>query len=76
MPIVSGNVSLYNETEGEAILPTPVIGGVGVLADQAKDRLPGFWFGTKVEFTDGGMCSLLLLLLIVWAAFGWEKRSA
>ncbi|MEE2688641.1 MAG: phosphoribosylformylglycinamidine synthase subunit PurL [Pseudomonadota bacterium] len=32
-PIVSGNVSLYNETNGEAILPTPVIGGVGHIAD-------------------------------------------
>ena len=31
MPIVSGNVSLYNETEGEAILPTPTIGAVGLL---------------------------------------------
>lgn len=35
-PVVSGNVSLYNETNGEAILPTPVIGGVGVIADVAK----------------------------------------
>ncbi|MXN63758.1 phosphoribosylformylglycinamidine synthase subunit PurL [Stappia sp. GBMRC 2046] len=33
MPIVSGNVSLYNETHGEAILPTPAIGGVGLLPD-------------------------------------------
>ncbi|MDX1737348.1 MAG: phosphoribosylformylglycinamidine synthase subunit PurL [Alphaproteobacteria bacterium] len=32
-PVVSGNVSLYNETNGEAILPTPVIGGVGVISD-------------------------------------------
>jgi phosphoribosylformylglycinamidine synthase len=32
-PIVSGNVSLYNETNGRAILPTPVIGGVGLIAD-------------------------------------------
>jgi phosphoribosylformylglycinamidine synthase len=32
-PIVSGNVSLYNETEGAAILPTPAIGGLGVLED-------------------------------------------
>jgi phosphoribosylformylglycinamidine synthase len=32
-PVVSGNVSLYNETEGRAILPTPAIGGVGVLDD-------------------------------------------
>jgi phosphoribosylformylglycinamidine synthase II len=35
-PVVSGNVSLYNETDGEAILPTPVIGGVGVLDDVSK----------------------------------------
>ena len=32
MPIVSGNVSLYNETDGAAILPTPTIGAVGLLA--------------------------------------------
>jgi phosphoribosylformylglycinamidine synthase len=32
-PVVSGNVSLYNETNGEAILPTPAIGGVGILPD-------------------------------------------
>jgi len=32
-PIVSGNVSLYNETNGSGILPTPAIGGVGLMAD-------------------------------------------
>ena len=32
-PVVSGNVSLYNETNGRAILPTPTIGGVGVIDD-------------------------------------------
>ncbi len=32
-PVVSGNVSLYNETSGRAILPTPVIGGVGLITD-------------------------------------------
>ena len=31
MPIVSGNVSLYNETDGNAILPTPTIGAVGLI---------------------------------------------
>ncbi|MBM2291219.1 phosphoribosylformylglycinamidine synthase subunit PurL [Sulfitobacter pseudonitzschiae] len=31
MPIVSGNVSLYNETDGKGILPTPTIGAVGIL---------------------------------------------
>jgi len=35
-PVVSGNVSLYNETLGEAILPTPAIGGVGLLDDVSK----------------------------------------
>ena len=34
-PVVSGNVSLYNETEGQGILPTPAIGGLGVL-DRAE----------------------------------------
>jgi phosphoribosylformylglycinamidine synthase len=35
-PIVSGNVSLYNETNGVAIPPTPAIGGVGLIPDIAK----------------------------------------
>jgi phosphoribosylformylglycinamidine synthase len=46
-PIVSGNVSLYNETKaedgtGSAILPTPAIGGVGLLADWSKSATIGF----------------------------------
>ncbi len=35
-PIVSGNVSLYNETNGQGILPTPTIGGVGLLGDWSQ----------------------------------------
>ncbi|GIL41884.1 phosphoribosylformylglycinamidine synthase subunit PurL [Roseiterribacter gracilis] len=35
-PVVSGNVSLYNETDGEPILPTPAIGGVGLLDDARR----------------------------------------
>ena len=35
-PVVSGNVSLYNETDGEAIFPCPVIGMVGTIADVKK----------------------------------------
>jgi phosphoribosylformylglycinamidine synthase II len=35
-PIVSGNVSLYNETNGRGILPTPAIGGVGLIDDWSK----------------------------------------
>ncbi len=35
-PVVSGNVSLYNETNGQGILPTPAIGGVGLMQDVTK----------------------------------------
>ncbi len=35
-PVVSGNVSLYNETNGVAIPPTPAIGGVGLMKDSSK----------------------------------------
>src|SRR3954467_14600983 len=46
-PVVSGNVSLYNETKGDdgsslAILPTPAIGGVGLLDDWEKSATIGF----------------------------------
>ena len=45
-PIVSGNVSLYNESKatggGSAILPTPAIGGLGLLADWSKSCTIGF----------------------------------
>ncbi len=39
MPIVSGNVSLYNETDGEPILPTPTIGAVGLLNEDEEPIL-------------------------------------
>ena len=41
-PIVSGNVSLYNETNGVAIPPTPAIGGVGLLDDVTAYATPAF----------------------------------
>jgi phosphoribosylformylglycinamidine synthase II len=41
IPIVSGNVSLYNETDGRAIDPTPVVGCVGLLEDVRT--VPGAW---------------------------------
>ena len=41
-PVVSGNVSLYNETNGQAILPTPSIGGVGLLSDCTLHMTIGF----------------------------------
>ncbi len=45
-PVVSGNVSLYNESRatggGNAILPTPAIGGVGLIADYSRQMTMGF----------------------------------
>tara|TARA_B100000809_G_scaffold32086_1_gene28002 strand:+ start:3387 stop:5609 length:2223 start_codon:yes stop_codon:yes gene_type:complete len=42
IPIVSGNASLYNETAGAAIFPTPIIGALGVLDDVEKHSTVGF----------------------------------
>ncbi|NLS05161.1 phosphoribosylformylglycinamidine synthase subunit PurL [Rhizobium sp. P32RR-XVIII] len=55
-PIVSGNVSLYNETNGVAILPTPTIAGVGLLPDwKAMARIGGAAEGDQLILigTDG-----------------------
>ncbi|HEY0349304.1 MAG TPA: phosphoribosylformylglycinamidine synthase subunit PurL [Pyrinomonadaceae bacterium] len=41
-PVVSGNVSFYNETEGRGILPTPVIGMLGLIDDVRRIIQPGF----------------------------------
>src|SRR6266851_5372850 len=41
-PVVSGNVSFYNETEGRGVLPTPVIGMVGLIEDVKRVVQPGF----------------------------------
>ncbi len=60
-PVVSGNVSLYNETEGRAILPTPAIGGLGVLDDAAQ--------AVGLALTDG------LDLVLIGGAPGWLGQS-
>ena len=36
VPVISGNVSLYNESRGQAIFPTPVVGGLGLLEDMHR----------------------------------------
>ena len=41
-PVISGNVSLYNETQGEDIYPTPVIGALGLLEDVSRHASVGF----------------------------------
>ena len=57
-PIVSGNVSLYNESKatggGSAILPTPAIGGVGLMDDYAKMATIGFKEESSVILVVGG----------------------
>jgi phosphoribosylformylglycinamidine synthase len=57
-PIVSGNVSLYNETKnddgtGSAILPTPAIGGIGLLADWSKSATIAFKAAGEAIFLVG-----------------------
>jgi len=42
VPITGGNVSLYNETDGKAILPTPVLGVVGVIEDATRVQARAF----------------------------------
>lgn len=42
VPVVSGNASLYNETRGQAIFPTPIIGALGVLDDVLLHATAGF----------------------------------
>jgi phosphoribosylformylglycinamidine synthase len=61
-PVVSGNVSLYNETNGRAILPTPTIGGVGVLAD--------FRRSATIAFKAAGEA-----ILLVGETQGWLGQS-
>ena len=42
VPVISGNVSLFNESAGEAIYPTPVVGAVGLLDDATTKLTAGF----------------------------------
>jgi phosphoribosylformylglycinamidine synthase II len=61
-PVVSGNVSLYNETNGRAILPTPTIGGVGILEQFTKSMTLAF----KAEGE---------AILLIGETHGWLGRS-
>ncbi|HEX2512166.1 MAG TPA: phosphoribosylformylglycinamidine synthase subunit PurL, partial [Xanthobacteraceae bacterium] len=61
-PVVSGNVSLYNETQGRAILPTPTIGGVGLLDD--------FSISVTLAFKAEGEA-----ILLIGGAPGWLGQS-
>jgi phosphoribosylformylglycinamidine synthase len=58
-PITGGNVSLYNETKGEGIYPTPVIGVVGMLDDVSKAVPSGFRRAGDTVILISGMASLI-----------------
>ncbi|WP_296332930.1 phosphoribosylformylglycinamidine synthase subunit PurL [Reyranella sp.] len=61
-PVVSGNVSLYNETEGRPILPTPTIGAVGVIDDIATSA------GSRLDQSG-------LALVLIGETKGWLGQS-
>ena len=62
-PIVSGNVSLYNETQGTGILPTPSIGGVGLVEDVGRTATLAFKAAGEV-------------ILVIGGTRGWLGQSA
>jgi phosphoribosylformylglycinamidine (FGAM) synthase-like enzyme len=77
IPVVSGNVSLYNDTDGRSIPPTPVVGCVGLVQDVR--RVPSRWRrGDTVSVVRGASNNLLLgeielageaeLIGLVWPA--------
>ncbi len=61
-PVISGNVSLYNETNGKGILPTPTIGGVGLMKN--VDRM------ATVAFKQAGET-----VLVLGESKGWLGQS-
>jgi phosphoribosylformylglycinamidine synthase len=54
-PVVSGNVSLYNESRGRAIYPTPVIGMLGILDDVSRHLIAGFPAVDRPVYLLGGL---------------------
>jgi len=65
VPVVSGNVSLYNETDGRAIPPTPVVGCVGLVPD-VREVPRGWRSGDRVWLAEGDDVELI----------GWLWRNA
>jgi phosphoribosylformylglycinamidine synthase len=53
IPVISGNVSLYNETRGEVVYPTPVVGMVGLIKDIRRRCTPAFKPGGDMVFLLG-----------------------
>jgi phosphoribosylformylglycinamidine synthase subunit PurL len=70
IPVVSGNVSLYNDADGISIPPTPVVGCVGIVADVR--RVPARWQSGDVvllaESPDGSLAAEAALIRFLWKA--------
>ncbi|MCQ0971854.1 phosphoribosylformylglycinamidine synthase subunit PurL [Paracoccus sp. TK19116] len=74
-PIVSGNVSLYNETDGKGILPTPTIGGVGLIED-LDDLIAGLPEDGDIAILIGRTEGHLGQSALAAEAFGIEEGDA
>jgi len=70
IPVVSGNVSLYNDTDGRSIPPTPVVGCVGLVAD-VRD-VPSRWEPGDVvllaQAPEGSLAAEAALIRFLWKA--------
>jgi phosphoribosylformylglycinamidine synthase subunit PurL len=75
MPIVSGNVSLYNETDGTAILPTPTIGAVGLI-ERVDELIPALPAGGDWALVIGDTKGHLGQSALLAEVFGREEGYA
>ena len=74
-PIVSGNVSLYNETNGKGILPTPTIGGIGLITDLSKMTTLAFKQADEAILLAGGHGSHLGQSIYLREVLGAEEGA-
>ena len=74
VPVISGNVSLYNESRGQAIFPTPVVGGLGLLEDvhyRSTSAFPGegLTVACRLEITEAGLGHRTWRAASIWPLF-------
>jgi len=74
-PIVSGNVSLYNETNGQGILPTPAIGGIGLIPDLDRMATIAFKAADEAILLIGGHGSHLGQSIYLREVLGKEEGA-
>jgi len=74
-PVISGNVSLYNETNNDGILPTPAIGGVGVIADVSKRMTLAFKSADQAIILVGALPSHIGQTIYLREVYGIEEGA-